>query len=154
MPPFEPLYIRLEPVLNVSYPQVDKMSQVLHEIGVPLRVIEVLPLDCLIPGVTKRCKWRFVVKGVWPREHESRFCILRSNYKVRVEVLALLVGRTAAWLNAYLQWHWLGINFGQSSLQCIRQILKKPIRAVDGHSFLNGNMRSGGFLKTRRTYVT
>ena len=61
MHPIEPLYVRLEPVLNVNYPQVDEMSQVLNKIGMPLRVIAVLPLNRPIPRVKKSYKCEFVV---------------------------------------------------------------------------------------------
>ena len=97
MHPFETLYVRLEPHLDVSYPQVDEIVQVLHKIGVPSRVIKGLPLNFLIPGITKGCKWTFVVShgGSRPCEHESRISILRFDYNIRVEILALLVGHTA-----------------------------------------------------------
>lgn len=75
----------------MNYPQVDKMCQVLNKIGMPLRVIAVLPLIRQIPRIKKSCKCAFVVchMGVWPREHESGLCILRFDDKVRIKVLAL-----------------------------------------------------------------
>ena len=91
MHPVEPLYVRVEPVLNMNYPHVDEISQVLNKVRMPLRVIAVLPLNRWIPRINKSCKCAFVVghMGVWPREHESCLCILRFDDKVRVKVLAL-----------------------------------------------------------------
>ncbi len=95
MPAFESLYVRLEPVLNVSYAQVDEMSYVLRKIGVPRRVVDVLPLIGQIPGFTQSCESTFMVGnwGIWPCENESRFGILRFDHSVRIEVLHFLVWR-------------------------------------------------------------
>jgi hypothetical protein len=97
MHPVESLYVRIEPVLDVSYPQVDEMNQVLNKIGVPLRVVAVLPLSCLVPRTKNSCECAFVGRhmGIWPCEHESCLCVLRFDYKVRVKVLAFLVASAA-----------------------------------------------------------
>jgi hypothetical protein len=61
IPGLESLCIRLQPLIDSSCAQVNKVSQILRKIGNPFRVVDVLPGIGLVPGLTESLKTKFAV---------------------------------------------------------------------------------------------
>jgi hypothetical protein len=61
IPSLEPLYIRLQPLIDMVRTQIDEVGQILYEIRSPFRVIDVLPRSYLVPGLAESPKTRVAV---------------------------------------------------------------------------------------------
>jgi len=57
----ESLCIRLQPFIDASCTQVDKVGQILRKIGDPFRVVDMLPSIFPVPGLTESLETKFAI---------------------------------------------------------------------------------------------